>query len=250
MKGPINMTTFYTVLGLIGAIMVAISLYGYRIETGKTNAERDRKAREERDKISSQVASSNEDLSKRIVTGEEKITKEIESGISEVIKKQDEQSEKIRNEIRTDKPGLNTARFSAQLQLVPFDTQSPSFTIKYLFHNYGVNPATEFSALLYIIPSDFSFNNRAIISSATEIAPKLGLSNTGRIGDYRIVENQIPVFFYIDLSYFDEIANKKLNQKFYFKWMGITNGNYSNQIEVVQAHEIAELKDYIDKSIK
>lgn len=259
MKKKINMTTFYIVLGLIGGIIVAISIAGYRIESGKINKERDSIAREERSIISTQVASLSEDLSNKIVIGEEKITKEIGLGISELLTNQEKQSEKTREEIKATKesiineksntPSLNTARFSAQLQLVPFDMKNPSFTIKYLFHNYGVNYAKDFNAFLYVIPSDFSFNNKVNISSATEIAPKLGLSNTGKIGDYTIVENQIPVFFYINLSYFDEIANKMLNQEFFFEWMGIKEGKYSVNIEVVRRDDIYKLKEYITNNI-
>lgn len=50
------MTTFYTILGLIGGILVAISIYGYRVETGKNNKTNNKVASDERQEINQNIS--------------------------------------------------------------------------------------------------------------------------------------------------------------------------------------------------
>lgn len=145
---------------------------------------------------------------------------------------------------------LNSARFYAQLVLVPFDINNPKFQIKYLLHNFGGSPAENLKASFYIIPSDFSFHNKADITSATEIPPKMSLSNTGELGNYTLVQNQIPVYFYISISYTDKIQDKELFQELYFVWHGIKNGNYDTMIELLQSSDIESVQKYINEKIK
>ena len=66
MTKNLNMTTFYTVLGLIGGIIVAISIYGYRIESGKSNLKNNEKASEERNEIHNNIKDLNELYKKKI----------------------------------------------------------------------------------------------------------------------------------------------------------------------------------------
>ncbi len=149
-------------------------------------------------------------------------------------------------EISKENISINRPNFFAQLAIKEFDISNPSFQIKYLFHNFGNRAAIDFQAKVYIIPSDLKFHVLADITSASEITPKYSLSSEGKVADFKPVINQIPIYFFVSLSYKDKRTNELLNQEFYFIWQGIKNGRYDDTCENLQSYQRPIVDKYVN----
>ena len=150
------------------------------------------------------------------------------------------------SELSKENISINRPNFFGQIKIKEFDVSNPSFQIEYLFNNFGNRAAINFQAKVYIIPSDLQDHILADITSASEITPKYSLTSVGKVGEFKPVINQIPIYFFVHLTYQDSRTNEPLSQNFYFVWQGIKNGHYVNICENLQAH----MKPIVDKYVK
>lgn len=80
-----KMINFFIALGVIGAILVATSVAGYRIYSRKANTEREKKATEQRKEIRNNVNTTKLELSKQI----KQSGKELDKGQQKILDKLD-----------------------------------------------------------------------------------------------------------------------------------------------------------------
>ncbi len=87
------MINFFIVLGLIGGVIIAVSIAGYRIYSGKSNAEKEQKATEQRVVINDNISSSKNDLTKQINLGDSMIIEKVESSKTDLLEQQKQLTE-------------------------------------------------------------------------------------------------------------------------------------------------------------
>nr|WP_319997591.1 hypothetical protein [uncultured Draconibacterium sp.] len=88
-----KMINFFIVLGLIGGVIIAVSIAGYRIYSGKSNAEKEQKATEQRVVINDNISSSKNDLTKQINLGDSMIIEKVESSKTDLLEQQKQLTE-------------------------------------------------------------------------------------------------------------------------------------------------------------
>ncbi|MEN8185964.1 MAG: hypothetical protein ABFR05_02410 [Bacteroidota bacterium] len=90
------MITFYIYLGILGGILVAISIAGYRIESSKINQERFENSKDQRKEL-------NENISK----SHNNITKQINESDTKILNKLNDVGNKVNNIYASDKSNIN-----------------------------------------------------------------------------------------------------------------------------------------------
>lgn len=162
----------------------------------------------------------------------------------EILKRQSDALYSISEENRS----LNRPNFFAQIAISPFDIKNPDFSIEYLFHNFGPRAAINFDGKIFVIPSDFAFHTLANVTSVSEITTRYSLSSKGKVANFTLLLNQIPVYFFVSLDYKNIVTQENYHQNFYFIWQGIKNGKYSNVCENLQFQDKELLDNYIKKN--
>ena len=95
-----KMINLFIILGLIGGLLIAVSIAGYRIYSGKASTEQEQKSTEQRDGINNNITFSKNKLSDQINSGDSTIIGKAESSKTELLEQHKQSSKNASKERR------------------------------------------------------------------------------------------------------------------------------------------------------